>query len=958
METTLLQTKFYIPSPRASLVPRPRLLEKLNAGLRGKLTLIAAPAGFGKTTLVGDWLRQLDLSAAWLSLDKGDDDPIRFLTYFIAALQRVDPEIGLTVQAVLQSPQPPLTEALITTLINEIAASSTNLTLVLDDYHLINAQPIHDALIFLLDNLPPQMHLTITSRADPPLPLSRLRARGQMSELRENDLRLTFEEAATFLSNVMGLPVTAKEVQALTDRTEGWITGLQLAGLSMQGRDDITSFINSFTGRHRYILDYLTNEVLSQRPEGTRHFLLKTSILNRLCGSLCDAVTQQDNSQAILETLDAANLFLIALDDERRWYRYHHLFGNLLQHYLEREIGQEESVTLHQRAYDWYSQNGFPEESLEHALAAADFDRVVVLLEQFAWTIMKRSEISTLLRWLKKLPDELIRNRPRLSLYYAWMLLMSLRLNEIEPYVQSAEQILLAKSDSGKKPRQAEMNLLGEIDALRAFLVRIRGNASEALKLHHQALARMSKDHVVIRGMIMVDLGRAYMMIDELDTAKKILADALELNRAIDNIHTFLYAVSILAEVAVNQGYLHQAAERYQQTLQDVTARDELLPPITGIIYAGLAELYREWNDLDQASQYAQKAIELGEQRNFPDALFQGYLALGRIEQGEGEFEAARRSFKEAERIVRQSQTPQWIICTTAYQSRLWLMQVQVDGDDEKLLAGLGWAQTSGLDQDWHQHVATAFLPSHPPDFTHLTLARILIMRGEFDEALALLTWLTLSAEASGRTRSIIEILILQAIALHQKDQQSQAFTALEGALTLAESQGYVRLFADEGAPIVVLLSALSNQQSTVSQSYLDKLLIACGETDTQQATTKRKPVLGEAKGANNQKLIEPLSDRELEVLGRIAKGLSNREIAETLFVYLDRYGQTTREQHPRQTGCPQSHTGRCHWQRAGSVFLTFAPNQLKPRFRTEVVASVLFFTTLTITTPDVAFGT
>jgi len=423
MDIPLLQTKLYIPPVRPELVSRPRLIEQLNKGLHRKLTLISAPAGFGKTTVVSDWIRQSEIPVAWLSLDDGDNDPVQFLTYFIATLEQIDNTIGQTGQGMLQSPQPPPPEALITALINEIAAVPSQFVLVLDDYHLIEAQAIHDALTFLLEHLPPRMHLIIAAREDPPLSLARLRARGQLTELRATDLRFTSAEAAEFLIQVMDLNLSAEDIAALETRTEGWIAGLQLAAISMQGRADTASLVQSFTGSHRHVLDYLVEEVLEQQSESVQAFLLHTSILDRLTGTLCDAVTGQDNGRATLEILDRANLFIVPLDDERRWYRYHHLFGDLLRQRL-RQTQSEQVPTLHNKASEWYEQKGFVDEAIDHALRGECFERAVHLIEAHVDTIWQRGEHAKLRRWLDRLPAEVSSSKPQLCIFRAYYLLL------------------------------------------------------------------------------------------------------------------------------------------------------------------------------------------------------------------------------------------------------------------------------------------------------------------------------------------------------------------------------------------------------------------------------------------------------------------------------------------------------------------------------------------------------
>jgi LuxR family maltose regulon positive regulatory protein len=420
MATPLLTTKLYIPQSRPNLVPRPRLIERLDAGLDRKLTLISAPAGFGKTTLLSNWVGRLDHPVAWVSLDKGDNDQTSFLVYFVAALQTIEMGICETVQAIFHAPQPPPIESVLTELINEIASIEQNFVLVLDDYHVIEAQAVHNALTFLLDHLPPKMHLVITSRSDPLLQIPRLRAQGQITELRAENLRFTTQEATRFLNQVMGLALSEEDVLSLETRTEGWIAGLHLAALSMQDTDDAAGFISAFTGDDRYIVDYLVDEVLSQRPKGTKDFLLQTSILNRMTGSLCDAVTGQEGGQTLLERLDQANLFIVPLDNRRRWYRYHHLFADLLRQRLAEAANSQEINILHQRASQWNEENDLLVEAVEHALAAEDFDNVIRLIDLGSSEILMRSQQSLLLKWQDQLPRELVASHPRFCMIIAW----------------------------------------------------------------------------------------------------------------------------------------------------------------------------------------------------------------------------------------------------------------------------------------------------------------------------------------------------------------------------------------------------------------------------------------------------------------------------------------------------------------------------------------------------------
>lgn len=890
MTTALLQTKLYIPPARPELVQRSRLIEQLKDGLQRPVTLVSAPAGFGKTTLISEWLHQIESPVAWLSLDAGDNDLARFLAYLVGALQRVMPEIGRTVQAMLQAPQLPPLETLMTELINELATCRTSFVCILDDYHVITAQPIHGVLSFLLDNQPPQMHLALTSRADPPLQIAQLRARRQLNEFREVDLRFTIEETAFFLGDVMGLPISEDLLQALEARTEGWIAGLQLAALSMQGRNDIAGFMHGFTGSHRYILDYLTDEVLEQQPQELKAFLLHTSILTRLCAPLCDAILAERqetmaSSQQLLERIDNANLFIVPLDDARQWYRYHHLFGNLLQHYLQQQLGQKEINDLHRRASQWYGQHGFPDEALEHAIASADDVRILAQFEQRFWSTMKQGDVNTIVRWLNKLPEAFIYSQPSLSVFSAWTLLASLRINEVDAYIENADQLTQPVRENVQAQTEKERHLLGQIDAIKAFLVRVRGNATEAIELYQKAETYLGGERDVVRGIVLVDLGRAYRLIDDLENARQVLLKAIALNQSIDYMQMVLYATSLLGELEVSQGHSRDAAVRYQAILQTIEAQESYVPPVAADIYASLAQLYRERNELEGARYYAQKAVTLAKQRNFADGLFQAHLALGQIAEAEGDFGIALENFQEAERVIRRSQTTQWIVSVTAYQARLWVRHYQIDQEEAQLHSALTWAHQSTLLDNWRQQVATTFLPSHPPDFTHLTLARILTALGQIEETLALLDWLHSRAAAAGRTRSLVEILLLRAISLERQGQRDQALITLEEALILAEPAGYIRLFADEVEPVATLLSAFSHQPSVLTSAYFTQLLAACRKGRQQPQATGPQLAAQTAKQMSNQALIEPLSERELEVLDLIATGSSNRDIADSLII-------------------------------------------------------------------------
>src|SRR5438132_8928876 len=519
MPTPILATKLYLPRLRPNVVSRPRLLERLNEGLHRKLTLISAPAGFGKTTLVSEWVEGIDRPIAWLSLDEGENDPARFLAYLVAALQTIAAHIGEGVLGVLQSPQPPPPEAILTALLNEITTLPDHFVLVLDDYHVIDAKPVDMALTYLVEHLPPQMHLVIATREDPQLPLARLRARSHLTEVRAADLRFTASEAAEFLTQVMGLSLSAADIAALEDHTEGWIAGLQLAALSMQGHQDVSGFIRAFAGNHRYIVDYLVEEVLQRQPEGVRSFLLQTAILDRLSGSLCDAVTGQEEGNARLEALERGNFFVVPLDDKRHWYRYHHLFAEVLSAHLMAEQPDQVS-TLHRRASAWYEQHGEVSDAIRHALAAADFARAADLVELGVLAMLRSRQEATLLGWLKALPDELVHCRPVLSVDYAGALLASGQLEGVEGRLRDAERWLDTTAEMrglASAPATAMVvvdeeefgHLPATIAIARAGLALTRGDVQGTVTYARRALDLAPEDAHLTRGSAAALLGLA-----------------------------------------------------------------------------------------------------------------------------------------------------------------------------------------------------------------------------------------------------------------------------------------------------------------------------------------------------------------------------------------------------------------------------------------------------------------
>ena len=804
----LLQTKLFVPPVRPELVPRPRLIQQLNTGLHRKLTLIAAPAGFGKTTLVSEWVQAMGgatppIAVAWLSLDENDNDPARFLTYFVAALQTLalsgvegiesqqesaaqrEPVgiIGKGVLSALRSPQPPPLEAVLITLINEIAAISDRIVFVLDDYHLIEAQPIHDALTFLLEHLPPQMHLVIATRDDPHLPLARLRARGQLTELRAADLRFTSSEAAEFLDHVMGLNLSAEDIAALERRTEGWIAGLQLAAISMQGRKDASSLIKSFAGSHRYVLDYLIEEVLERQPDRVQTFLLQTAVLDRLTGSLCDALTGQDSGQATLEMLEHANLFIVPLDEDRRWYRYHHLFADLLRQRLH-QAQPEQVSTLHRQAGMWYEDQGLAVEALQHIFAAGDFQWAARLVEQVGRaTLWNRSDLTNLLHWLEAFPEEVVRSRPKLCLLSAWALYGSGQPDAIEPFLQSAESRLqvsgdelVARADRLTETSEATSDVLllsrdvqsmmAEVIAVRALCTRLRGDLPRAIELLRRALELLPSKELHIRAVVTGALASTHYWNGDILAAGSLFPEASAIGWESGNIYMASYSARRLAEVQVMQGYLHQAADTYQQMQLLLARRGEQHATVAGDACVGMGALLCEWNDLDAAVQQLREGIECGKQGANARILLPGYVALTRALQALGDAAGALGAIQEAMRVWQQYHvTRMWSVPPVAtFQARLWLAQ----GD---IASAAQWAQKQGLCADGDL--------SYQREVDYLTLTRLLIAQGNANEAAGLLERLLEPAETGGRTTRVIEILMLQALALEAQGDTDQAMDVL-----------------------------------------------------------------------------------------------------------------------------------------------------------------------------------
>jgi LuxR family transcriptional regulator, maltose regulon positive regulatory protein len=876
----LLATKLHIPSPSQSLVPRPRLLERLNQGMERKLILLSAPAGFGKTTLLCEWLRSpvaKDLPVAWISLDEGDNDPVRFGTYICAALAQVQAGVGERTLPLLHSPQPPSMETILTTLINEITAIPRHFVLVLDDYHVITAPSIHQTLTFLLDHLPEQMHVVLATRIDPPLPLSRLRVRGQKLALRAADLRFTPEEAAAFLREVMGLELSAEDIATLEARTEGWIAGLQLAALSLQGRSPagIASFLSAFAGSHRFVFDYLAEEVLQRQEEHTQTFLLSTSLLDRLCGSLCDAVTQRANGQDMLEQLEQRNLFLIPLDDERHWYRYHHLFAEFLRSRLKAEqvhgtLG-EPVEALHERASIWYERNQFLDRAIGHALSAHDFERTARLIEAFRASASEGGALVSLLRWFAALPDATIRSRPRLSLYYAQVLLLSGQFQAVNERLQDAEQSLVEHAEDLSTEERRIVQ--GEIDTIRAAFAYLHEDVAQGRKLAEAALRFLPPGHF-LRGLLLLSLGSASWLEGDLLSASTLMTEAREVCQRTGNFYIYYVTTVYLAQVRLGQGQLREATRLYHEGLQVLASRGRQGREGNGL-YVGLGALLYERNELAEAERLVQQGTLLGQQENNAFVIVAGKSTLARLRQAQGREQEAGDLMQQVMTLAQQNAII-WIWVpgpVDAAQVRLWLAQ-------GNLAAAAAWAQERNTPGQRNRPLP----PLYFQEIEEIFLARLALAQHRHAEALELLDRLQTEAQAAGRRGHVLEILLLKALTYQEQGNLAPALSALASALELAEPEAYIRTFVDEGPAMAALLRKIRATQGRATD-YVERLLEAFehGEAPLEPASSQdRQRTVPQPMP---QPLIEPLSDREREVLELMATGASNQDIAEALVI-------------------------------------------------------------------------
>jgi LuxR family transcriptional regulator, maltose regulon positive regulatory protein len=863
----LLRTKLTAPPQRAHLVVRPRLTQRLEDALRRKLTLVSAPPGSGKTTLLSAWLAQVGQPIAWVSLDEDDDDPIRFWTYAVAALERAYPGATGSMLALLRAPQPPTMRGLLMALLNALDAATDPVYLFFDDYHVITARAIHDALEYLLARLPPHVHLVLASRTDPPLPLAQLRARGELTELRAADLRFTGKEAASFLADVMSLRLAPAQIALLEERTEGWIAGLQLAALSLRGRDDPGAFLDRFAGDHRYISDYLAGEVIDRQPERLRAFLLRTSILDQLCGTLCDAVIREGadvDSESLLAELERANLFLIPLDDERRWYRYHALFAAALRQRL-RQTASEELPALHQRASIWFEREGMTEPAVRHALAAGETERAAALVERVAGAYWKRGDIAALRALLDALPDAVMLAQPRLCLFHSWVRLIAGRFVEGLRRLEEAEESLRAHPDASDAPV-----LQGALYAIKAAVARAGGDHEESNALARRTLDLTPEDETIWRAIATLNLAENAFAAGDLAAARWAAAETLRLGERGGDSFGAIIATLGAAAVEERLGHLSAATALIRRSLERYQSMGAPLPSAACYLLIGLAARLYEWNQLDEAERLTNECVALGYSGDIFDGQYNGYVVRSRIRQAQGDHAGALRAIVEAERLTADGLIPSMSATAAARKAHILFAQGQraaaarwVDDTLDTLAASRGRREALGDEKRPNYLI--------PLD----TLPYLLIRLGRAEEALAILDPLISEAEATGYMDMLIPALATQTLALHALGREEAARAALGRALALAEPERYIRTFADMGEPMAALLTSLAAAPDAppVAREYLNTLLDACAADGALHVE------------ASSVSTTEALSEREREVLRLLAAGAANQDIADALVV-------------------------------------------------------------------------
>jgi len=842
MDELLLKTKLTPPPLRRELVTRPRLMDLLNADLwyggnfSRKLTLVSAPAGYGKTTLVAEWLRSKDHAITWLSLDENDDDPARFMGYLMAALAQVDPQFGGTLRSMLGSPQPPPQDIIATALVNEIGEISTPFSLVLDDFQFLQNAAIHQQLNFILDYQPENMHLVITTREDPPMPLSRLRASKQVVEVRQSELSFTLDEVSRFLQSVVGISLSQEDAAALARRTEGWAVGLQMAALSMRDASDVRGFVRSFTGSNRYILDYLFEEVLKGQPGDVQDFLLKTSILERLSAPLCEAITDRDDGLEMLGRIESANLFLQPLDESHTWFRYHQLFADLLRNRL-RMKGDFPVSQLHARASQWLDMNGNPADAVRHAVLSEDWDWSEKLINKETGNLLNRGELATVLNWYRMLPETELLTRPNLCLAYCWPLVLIGQLEKTEQVLACAEKKV------GPSPE-----FLGEVAAIEAYIARSRGDTAQTISTSQRALSLLPDENLALRGILAVNLGIAYWHSGQLKETRNVLDEHLGIYTTTGNLYAEATARVFLNRALAAQGQLQRANQGFQALIK---MGDQI--PIMALAYLDLAALHHEWDDIDASRGYLDKSIDISERTRNGEFQAAGLHQMASQRLAFGDLDESMKALLRADRLIQEHSV------NPLTRARNAALHVQLALAMGNLSEAQVWAQRAGEGADVN--------PFYP--FLGLTPARMYLAQNNKIAAMAYLNDRYEVASKAGWVYGEVAIGVMQSLACTRAED---ALDYLISALNLGHSEGFIRSFADAGEALVPLLREAVLRG--ISPEYIEKIMSAM----------VKQPQM---KAVEAQLLVEPLSERELQVLRLVAAGLSNREIADQLIISL-----------------------------------------------------------------------
>jgi len=878
----LLATKLYKPTLHHPIVPRPGLVQRLNESLNGKMSLLSAPAGFGKTTLLCEWINESNLRVAWLSLDENDNDLIQFFSYLVGALQSLDKSIGIGVKQLLEVNPTQPAEVILTELINDMSYAAQNAVrrfdlvgesdlkqnsiLVLDDYHLIENNAIHSAIAFFVERVPESLHVVISGRADPPIPLARLRVRRQLVEIRQSDLRLNTKEIQDFLVIVMGMHLTSTDIQTLDKSTEGWVAGLQMAALSMQGRDDISSYIADFTGTNRFILDYLVEEVLSRQPAEVQEFLVKSAILDRMNGSLCEAVTGIPASSQILPCLERQNLFIVPLDTERVWYRFHRLFSDLLRKRLL-QFHSRDVLSLYKKASNWFAENNFIPEAIDYAISAEEYDQAVELIAGIIEATMMRSQLATLLRWMEKIPVRCITQHPIVCVHYAWALFLD---------GQSWDKVCywLDNSDWG------DSVVSGIASALYALAAIYQGRISEAAQMSRQLLRNGNEQGAFLRTLASWNLGVSLIAQGKEDEGEDLLEQAIRISLDSGNILVAVMVLCNLADQHRKHGRLYQAARLYNQSLDLAVDFEGVHLPVAGQAWIGLGYLEGEWNNLDLAENHIKKGISLIEGWGKVAAI-DGHLNLSRIHMMRADYEAAYSAQLKARALAELFDVTEIDdLFVDLQQARLWLAEGNYSAVNQ-------WVDERGLRTSKNGTEALSaghYFHARLWKYEIVILARLLIVEGNWAAAQR---WLALAYQETQKSKSIgllIEVLILQAIALNHSGNHDKAQSALEDALTLAEPGGYIRIFLNEGEPAKVLLKQINHR--VPRREYVNLLLDEFKQPRIAHRTESTVgPVLIAKNKASERILVDPLSERELQILRYLVTELSTPEIADELVI-------------------------------------------------------------------------